>query len=279
MVTCETHLDIAKLTIEEFIKNSTDLEIKKYITSNSFNETKNFDGLDVELLDSKIPFSHGGLHFGETVLSALKKINSEYILFFLDDMCLINKIKKNNLKKILNVMTDKSIDYYSIVSWDFDWEILDINYEEYDLENNSLLSYDDKFRYMYSVHPCIWKRTSLITILENNRGISGNLLDNTNIKNLKGEIRKEIDGNYWETNEDFWDYGFTNICSKRNKYTSNFAFDDHNGYDDYFIMLYSEILRFGKFNFNTHHNNKKFLDSFLKDKKIDNTHPIYGKFF
>jgi hypothetical protein len=279
MVTCETHLYIAKLTIEEFIKQTTDLNIKKYLTSNSFKGSEIFDGLDINLIDSNVIFSASGNHFSKTVLNALHHIDSEFILFFLDDMCLMNKIKNENLKKIINLMKNESVDYYSVSTWDFDWKPFDIEYDKYGLEKNSVLVYDDTFLYMYSVQPCIWKRTSLIKILENNLNINSKFLDMTKIKNLKGESRLTLIGNKWETKEDFWDYGFKNICSSKNKLTGNYAFNEHNGEDDYFLMLYSEILRFGKFNFNTHKNNKIFLEKFLHEKNIDKNHEIYYKYF
>jgi len=69
------------------------------------------------------------------------------------------------------------------------------------------------------------------------------------------------------------------IFEKKNSLTSNYTFDEHNGNDDYFLMLYSEILRFGKFNFNTHSNNRIFLEKFLSEKNIDKNHEIYYKYF
>jgi hypothetical protein len=114
---------------------------------------------------------------------------------------------------------------------------------------------------------------------ENNLEINVNYLDTTNIRNLKGVRRHSLVGHNWTTENNFWDYGFKNVCLRKNKMTSNYAFDEHNAEDDYFLMLYSEILRFGKFNLNTHKNNKIFLEKFLQEKNIDKNHEIYYKYF
>jgi hypothetical protein len=279
MVTCETHLDIAKLTIEEFIKQTSDLNIKKYLTSNSFKGNEIFNGLNINLIDSNVAYSTSGNHFSKTALNALRHIDSKFILFFLDDMCLINKIKNENLKKIVNLMKNESIDYFSMSTWDFNWTPLEIKYDKYGVEENSILVYDDTFLYMYSVQPSIWKKTSLIKILENNLEINVNYLDTTNIRNLKGVRRHSLVGHNWTTENNFWDYGFKNVCLRKNKMTSNYAFDEHNAEDDYFLMLYSEILRIVKSNLNTHKNNKIFLEKFLQEKNIDKNHEIYYKYF
>jgi hypothetical protein len=57
-----------------------------------------FNGLNINLIDSNVTYSTSGNHFSKTALNALRHIDSEFILFFLDDMCLINKIKNENLE-------------------------------------------------------------------------------------------------------------------------------------------------------------------------------------
>jgi len=96
---------------------------------------------------------------------------------------------------------------------------------------------------------------------------------------MKGELRHNMTGDFYETKDDYWDYGFKHLCLNKFDYTSNYAFDERNVDGDYFLFLYSEIIRFGKFNFKTHNNNRFFLEKFLNEKDITPQHPIYGKFF
>jgi len=44
------------------------------------------------------------------------------------------------------------------------------------------------------------------------------------------------------------------------------------------FFLYSEIIRWGKFNLNTHHNNKMFLEKLLSEFSEIKNDPNYQKF-
>jgi hypothetical protein len=96
---------------------------------------------------------------------------------------------------------------------------------------------------------------------------------------MKGQTRNTINGEYYETPSDFWDYEFKHICLNKNNSTGNYAFDEHNGEDDYFLFLYSEIMRHGKFNVLSHRNNRTFLDEFLPKNNINSQSEEYSKYF
>jgi len=279
MYTNQEYLDIAKLTMSEFIKNSKNINIEKYIVSNSFKDITIFEDIEVKLIDSMVPFDSRGSHFSQTIVNALEQIDSEYILLLLDDMCVFTPIKENTFNGLLRMIKDESIDYFSTTAYDYNWPLLQINYNNYGLPENSLMMINPSWQYLYSTQPCIWKKNSLLLLLKNNLDISVNYLDTTNIKNLKGVYRDRTEHGFWETDNNFWDYGFKNVCLSLNSLTGRFAFDEHNGEDDYFLFLYSEILRFGKFNIHSHNNNRIFLEKFLPKNNINKEDIRYGKFF
>jgi hypothetical protein len=276
--TSENHVPISKLSIDEFNKFSQNIGIKKYLVSNNIKHNLEFS--DFQIINTLTPYCDGGTHFSEVMLKGLSIIDTEYVLFMLDDYTLFTDIKKENIEKLLLVMQDGKIDHLSFQSYNFnDWSVYNIDYSKYDLPDNILLNLNTSYRYMLSVQPSIWNRKSLIKLLESNEKLGLHHFDTSYVKNIKGELRHNMSGDFYETKTDFWDYGFKHICLNKSHYTSNYAFDDRNIDGDYFLFLYSEIIRFGKFNFNTHHNNRDFLEKFLNEKNITSEHPIYSKFF
>jgi hypothetical protein len=84
--------------------------------------------------------------------------------------------------------------------------------------------------------------------------------------NKKGERRSGDDGNgYINTPDDFWDYGIKHTCFKRTFETTPYCFDDRPFDGDYFLFLYSGIIRGGKFDFHTHNNSREFIKKFLEE--------------
>jgi hypothetical protein len=278
--TNQTYLPIAELCLEQIIKHFKGIEIKKYITSNSFDKNFNFDEMGVESLTSSILFNENGSHFSEVLIKALEKINSKYVLFFLDDYFIINNVKKGVLENLISVMEDEKIDYISLMSYDYnEWETLNIDFKKYSLPDNSLVNFNYSYYYMFSVQPCIWNRESLITILQHNKNMGVHDLDITNVKNKKGDIRFHNEHGFWQTPDRFWDYNFKFVTLRKTELTKNFAFDERDANGDYFLFLYSEAIRGGKFNFKTHNNNRIFLESFLKEKNITPDLKKYKSFF
>lgn len=278
--TNQTYQPIAELCLEQINNHFKKVNFKKYITSNCFsNDFKELIN-DFDVIDTSVPFSESGYHFSEVLIKSLERISSEYILFFLDDYLVINDVKLDVLENLINVMKDENIDYVSLMSYDYsNWKSLNINYQKYSLPEDILIHFDYSYYYMFSVQPCIWKKNSLITILEHNKKINVHDFDTTNIKNKKGEIRYYNDYSFWNTSDDFWDYNFKFVTLRKSEITKNFAFDERNSGGDYFLFLYSEVIRNGKFNFNTHHNNRIFLEKYLKDKNIFSNSEKYKLFF
>lgn len=278
--TSEKHTPIAKLCAQEFNKFSNGLDIPKYVISNRFKCDTDFNSMGFTKIDCEIPYCDGGTHYSEVMLKSLSEVKTDYVLFLLEDYILMTDIKIKSLESILNVMKDENIDHVSLMSYDYsDWTNLNINYQNYGLDENIFLNLDNRYHYMLSVQPCIWKKESLIKIINRNPNISIHSFDTSYVSNIKGQKRNNLNGRYYDTPSDFWDYNFKHIALRKTNLTGNYAFDEHNGTDDYFLFLYSEIMRNGKFNFYTHKNNKIFLDKFLKDQNIDEQNNFYSKYF
>lgn len=279
MYTNETYLPIARLAVEQINKNFYNLDAKKYITSNRFSKNSSEQFKDFELINCNVPLDINGSHFAKVMKNALNIIDSEYVLFLLDDCIVINELKNNNLKNLVQCMGDNDIDYLSLLSYNFEWEPLNTDYIKYSLPENVLVKTDERFLYAFSVQPSIWKRTSLLKVLEYNPELEIHHLDITYIKNKKGIIRYHHENELWYTPNGFWDYNFKIYSLKRSHYTSNFSFDERGIEGDYFLFLYSEAIRMGKFNMNTHLNNKNYLSKFLKEKNITSNLTEYNCFF
>jgi hypothetical protein len=278
--TNEKNLAIAKLAINQIDKFTNNLGIKKYLVSNSLKTNIDFGDSEFELIDSNITYCPGSTHFSKTLINGLSKIESEYVLFFLDDYILLNEIKMNVIDNLIKIMKNHNLDYLSFMSYDYkDWETLKIDYKSYGLPDDIILKFNYSYLYMFSLQPSIWKVSSLITILSYNSDIRLHQFDTTNVKNKNGVIRNNITNEFWETPDNFWDYGFNFTCFKKTELTKNYAFDERNEDGDYLTFLYSEIVRSGKFNFNTHHNNKHFLSGFLPEKLIDRDNNDYKSYF
>lgn len=279
LYTSENYIPIAKLFVQEFNKFSNGLSIPKYIVSNNFKCETDFNSMGFEKVDCNIPHCDGGSHFSKVMLNSLEQVKTDYIILFLEDYILTKNIKINVLNNVINLMKNENIDHISLMSYEGDdWEILNLDYKTYDLKDNIFLKMNEKYRYMFSVQPCIWKKDSLIKILNHNNNITIHTFDTTYVKNMKGQLRDSITGDNYETPFDFWDYGFTHLALNKNPLTANYAFDEHNGEDDYFLLLYSEIMRHGKFNIYSHDNNRIFLDSFLLSNNINSENKEYSKY-
>lgn len=279
MYTNQNYIPIAKISLNGFFKNCGDQKIKKYLVSNSFEEeTKHLlQNFDIELFNSNVPFSDGGHHFSKTILNLLDNINTDYVMIFLDDYTITRPIKWNNINNLIKLMIDQEIDYFSFMSYDYNWKELEIDYSEYNFENQKLMIFDNSYFYMYSVQPSIWKKAALKEFLEYNQNLSLHHCDTSYFFNKKGIIRGHHEDGFY-VDKEFYDYEFKNTCFKKNSLTGNFAFDEHNGEDDYLFFLYSEIIRWGKFNLKTHHNNKMFLEKLFDEFSEIKNDPNYQKF-
>ena len=275
----ETFLPIANLAIDEFNKFSNELNIKKYLASNKFINDDDLEYNDFIKIDANIPLENDGRHFAKILIKSLEVMDSEYVLFMPDDMFVINQIKKENLDKIINLMDGENIDHISLMSYGHNWEIMNIDYSKYGLPNNYIFNMNMSYIFMITLQPMIWKVSSFLEFLKHNENISIREFDTSSVKNKKGQTRlgPNSDG-YYETPDDFWDYGFKHCCFKRYYENTPYPFDDRPFDGDYFLFLWSEVIAGGKFNLNRGNNCRTYLMDFLEKNNIGKTHKIYGKF-
>jgi hypothetical protein len=107
-----------------------------------------------------------GKQFAGTMLKYLNTINSEFILFLLDDYITYRNFSQHDFNRLLKLLEDYNVDYFS---FDRKQEQFTRNFKSfkndlYDEEYINIVDSSDIHR--FSVQPCIWRRTSLINILE-----------------------------------------------------------------------------------------------------------------
>ena len=107
-----------------------------------------------------------GFQFAEVMTKYLKTIDNEYIFFLLDDYITLNRFSRHDFNRVLNLMTTHKVDYFSLDKKHAARTRKFENYpnEYFDNEYINVIPPDDIHR--FSVQPCIWKRESLINLLE-----------------------------------------------------------------------------------------------------------------
>lgn len=266
--TNENYYNLLELTLPFLIKSFEYFKIDIIVVSNKITNPFPFTG--ITQIDCNVNFSGSGNHFEKSMTYALNLIKSDYILFLCDDYLVNSPIKKNVFEGIINLIYDNSIDFLSLGSQKYvdsfisKWNKLDVDYEKYGIPKDCLFYTDEKYRHLYSVQPCIWKKESLLKILKYNPDMSMRDLDNTNIKDLNGNYRNlDYTTNFYLHDENFLNYNFKNLCIYYPE--SSFNIDDKPIGSDYFLLDYGEIVRHGKFLDKTV-NSGKILEDILNQK-------------
>lgn len=97
--------------------------------------------------------------FSERLLKAIKKIESEYVLFSLEDMFLYDFVKQNELKKLLLLMENNpNISFVRLIKSGVKSEIK--------LSEN-IFKLDQDKDFLFSITPTIWRVEFLINVLQN----------------------------------------------------------------------------------------------------------------
>lgn len=263
MYTNEKYLPIAKLSIDRIAEYFT-LQIPKYLATNHFDS--DLDYHDFSIVDTQTPFQTDASHFREVMYILLTRyVRTKYFLYFSEDYYLINYFKSNNFIKLLSYIEDHNIGYMSLIAHPpcFGSPVEDV--EQYGLKN--IMKFNSSYTYTFSMQPAVWNRDFFLEIIESNPVLTLQMLDTTNFNN-RDKIHLSNGWNY------SWDpYGFI----FNNSLFGNYAFDTHNGIDDYYMLLYSEIVRGGKFNLNNHFNNRNTVQNIIAKYNLENN-PIYKEF-
>lgn len=247
--TNEKSVNILHLTLPKVIAAFENVIKNTYLVANKIPEL--FTNFNVEPISAGVEFSSSGKHYSQTIQYALKQIADDYVLFLCDDYLFQSPVKQDVLSSIVKLITAYNVDYFSFASLCYcdviirDWKTPDIDLNEFNL-SGTLYEINDNFRHLYSVQPCIWKKTSLVKILEHNPNISLWDMDNTSICNTKGKYRHlNYETNIYEPGQDTaLDYHFKNYTINLPPLTYNI--DNRLPNSDFYVLDYGEIIRYGK---------------------------------
>ena len=251
LYTNEKYIPIAYLSSIQH-KKFLNLNITKYLVTNKFID-QNFNFTNFNIIDTQVTFTDDASHFRNVMYEALTNyIKTDYILYFQDDYYLINYIKIDNFIKLFNFMQNNNIGFLSLYGHD------KINGEYIYNDLSKLIKFNYNYEYCFSTQPCIWNRRFLLEILESNPYLTMRMLDTAKFKNKQG---KHISEN--------WDYNWSGAgLIFDSPEMGNYALDTHNGLDDYYLLIYSEIIRHGKFNTHTHKNNKFIVNQIISEYNL-----------
>jgi hypothetical protein len=250
--TNENHIDILNVTLPRFINYLKPINSKINVITNKIVNNTKIDFSQVNVIETMVNFDNNGGHFRKSMITALKVINSKYILFFCDDYMINSIIKNETFNNVMKTIEHYGCDYMSFSSLKYNrvdltkWEIINDDLSSFGIDGGVLYQINENYRHLYSVQPCIWKKESLIELLEYNENITLHMLDNTMIKNKRGYDRVlNYETNYFEPDDlTCLDYGFKSYTIDLPPFSFNI--DDRDLYSDYFIFDYGEIMRHGK---------------------------------
>lgn len=269
--TNENYFDLLYLTLPYTIENTKHLNKTINVVSNKIPEHEIFNG--VNYIDSNVNFSSDGSHFRDSLLFALNQIPEDYILFLCDDYLIKSPINKDRFDNIVNILETINGDYLAlgtqkhIENFVINWDKPNINLSDYGFPDGCFYNFDVTARHMYSVQPCVWKKSSLIDLLTHNPSLTLHQLDNTDISNKKGEKRKLeefFNFSFYEKKENFFDYGFNNFCYHHPPIT--YHVDEKPLSTDFLLIDYIEIVRHGKF-LDANVNSKGILNNILNSNE------------
>ena len=276
--TNENYFELLELTLKFVVDNCFFLGKKIYVISNKI--PYQIDNPNVIFLESGTPFSSDGGHFGPTMTKCLNEIPEEYIFWLCDDYLVKSPIKKDRFDNLVDICEDLEADFISFSTQKHleyfipNWNKSYLDSEKYNFPKNCFYEIDNTVRHMYSVQPCIWKKKSLMKLLYHNPTLTLHQLDNTDIKNTKGEIRKLeefYNFSFYEKKENFFDFGFKNFCYHYPPLS--YHVDEKEIGSDFLLIDYIEIVRHGKF-LNADVNSKKILKEILESESVK---PIINK--
>jgi len=269
--TNQLYIPIANLFIKLFYKHTQNKIPLTVITNNDGVRIEKND--TVTVIDTNVHFQGNGGHFTYSLINALSKIDEKYIFFFCDDYFLSRDIDYKNLENLLNLMNSDNIDFFSFSSChpkSKNWQL----YQQ-SIFNDELFCIPDNFQYMCSVQPCIWRKETLLKVLEHNKGITLHDFDNSVLydnKMLRREIIPSTEKYTLWQNDNI--YGYKKLCSNFKAYDEL----DEKDINTFFIVQYVEGVRHGLFNIYLNVRGATFIKNILNEFNITSLHPTYGRF-
>lgn len=256
--TNENNQGLAELCLKYLLKCIPQNNVKVSVLSNRYNNQYfQFSDRATYLssnIDLKLPN-----RFVETIKYGLSNIEEEYVFLILDDYIFRKEVRYENLEKLIKIMICDNIDFLSfdtlyLTTWDFlSWEKFksncDNSFDDY------LIYRPSNFKFLYSVQPCIWKKSSLLNLFETCGNFSLHDLDMTT------DIIKEKTKHY------------KNLAINK---INCFDFGDIKDIDNYFLIAYSEVVRHGVFLIPENgypsdvlYEHSKFIYQLIKDEDLE----------
>lgn len=179
--TNEKNIHLIELTLKYFFKHNTFNNVKVSVIVNNI-KTNELPYKDkVEYLNGNTEFHPTGGHFAKSLINCLPLINEKYVFLFLDDYFFAADTKVIQLKEVLDLIECENIDYFGFE----DMAIGSINPDK-SFETNSadvgkghLFYKENQYRYLYSLQPTIWKKSSLINLVNKFPNMSQHQMDET----------------------------------------------------------------------------------------------------
>ena len=126
-------------------------------------------------INEKVPekFTHvsydNNTPYTNRLLSCLKQVGTDFCLFTHEDMMLYDDVHEEYFKECLSAVADDGVDFVKLLKGGSPQDTArDIKYKGSDVLNYIGLNFD----YIFAIQPSIWKTQSLISLLENNQGLS-----------------------------------------------------------------------------------------------------------
>jgi hypothetical protein len=241
--TNETNLPILQLFLDYFFKHNLNFNLPVYVVGNRFTKS-DLPHLDkVKYIAGDVEFHYDGKHFSETLRNVIPQIKEEYIFYFCEDYILTYSIDQNSLTTLMQMIQYENIDLFtfgSVYPVNHGFSLFDKQYFEIPLYHVDL-----NYQHAYNVQPGVWKKQSLLQLLNDNPSCSLHDMDNS-ILNNKDKYKV--------------------ICT-------NLKIYDGCCLPDYFIIGYKEIIRHGVFllvDNGTGQNRDNHIESFIQKLIKDN---------
>jgi hypothetical protein len=220
--TNETNLPILRLFLDYFFKHNPNFDLPIYVVGNKFTISDLPHSDKVRYLAGDVEFDSIGGHFSKTLRNVLPQIEEDYIFYFCEDYILTDPIDITGLNNLIKLMNDENIDLFSFASSyanQYNRPLFNIDYSKYGFEDNIFHHMDPNYQHAFSIQPCVWKKSSLIQLLQDNPNINPHELDCSELANKEH---------------------YKIICTKY--YIYDLAYPA-----EYFIIGYKEIIRHGVF--------------------------------
>ena len=215
-----THL--MELTLKYFFKHNTVGNVSVIVNNITTDDLPHKER--VEYLNGKADFSSDGGHFAKSLRNTLPLINEEYVFLFMDDYFFAADSKTDQLRSVLDLMKCENIDYFGFEDMEDGYITPDKIFESNcsDIGKGNLFYKGNDYRYLYSLQPTIWKKSSLIEIVNKYPKLSAHEMDET-----EKEVKDE-----------------NSLICLCNDLTS---FVNDKDVSDYFCIAYYELIRHGVF--------------------------------